>query len=199
MAEPARKLPVRKLGAVSDERSGSLNVGGLTDRHAFSYEELLECGRGELFGPGNAQLPAPPMLMFDRITHISEEGGEYGKGGIVAELDLRPDLWFFECHFLGDPVMPACLGLDALWQLIGFYLAWLGEPGRGRALGVGDVKFASQVLPSAKRLSYHIDFRRVIRRKLVLGIANGTMKIDGETAFEAGNLRVGLIADTGQK
>jgi len=192
MAEPARKLE-----NVSDERSGSLSVGGLTDRHAFGYEELLECGRGELFGPGNAQLPAPPMLMFDRITHISEEGGEHGKGEIVAELDLRADLWFFECHFLGNPVMPGCLGLDALWQLVGFYLGWLGEPGRGRALGVGEVKFTAEVLPSAKLLTYTINFRRVIRRKLVLGIANGTMKVDGVTAFEASNLRVGLSTETG--
>ena len=188
--------PTRKLEDVSDERSGSLSVAGLTDRHAFSHEELLECGRGEMFGPGNAQLPAPPMLMFDRITHISEEGGEYGKGEIVAEFDLRPNLWFFECHFLGNPVMPGCLGLDALWQLIGFYLAWLGEPGRGRALGVGEVKFTKEVLPSAKRLTYHINFRRVIRRKLVLGIANGIMKVDGETAFEATHLRVGLSTET---
>ncbi len=172
-------------------------MAGLTDRHAFGYEELLECGRGEMFGPGNAQLPAPPMLMFDRITHISEDGGEYGKGEIVAEFDLRPDLWFFECHFLGNPVMPGCLGLDALWQLIGFYLAWLGEPGRGRALGVGEVKFTKEVLPSAKRLTYHISFRRVVRRKLVLGIANGIMKVDGETAFEASHLRVGLSTETG--
>ncbi|MCZ6861873.1 MAG: 3-hydroxyacyl-[acyl-carrier-protein] dehydratase FabA [Alphaproteobacteria bacterium] len=191
--------PARKLEDDSDERSGSLSVGGLTDRHAFSYEELLECGRGEMFGPGNAQLPAPPMLMFDRITHISEEGGEHGKGEIVAELDLRPDLWFFECHFLGNPVMPGCLGLDALWQLIGFYLAWLGEPGRGRALGVGEVKFTAEVLPSAKLLTYHINFRRVIRRKLVLGIANGLMKVDGETAFEATSLKVGLSTGTAQE
>lgn len=189
--------PAGTLGGVLDERSGSLSVAGFTDRHAFSYEELLECGRGEMFGPGNAQLPAPPMLMFDRITHISEEGGEYGKGEIVAEFDLRPDLWFFECHFLGNPVMPGCLGLDALWQLIGFYLAWLGEPGRGRALGVGEVKFTREVLPSAKRLTYHIGFRRVVRRKLVLGIANGIMKVDGETAFEASHLRVGLSTETG--
>jgi 3-hydroxyacyl-[acyl-carrier protein] dehydratase/trans-2-decenoyl-[acyl-carrier protein] isomerase len=189
--------PAGKLGVVLDERNGGLSVAGLTDRHAFSYEELLECGRGELFGPGNAQLPAPPMLMFERITHISEEGGEHGKGEIVAEFDLRPDLWFFECHFLGNPVMPGCLGLDALWQLIGFYLAWLGEPGRGRALGVGEVKFTKEVLPSAKRLTYHISFRRVVRRKLVLGIANGIMKVDGETAFEASHLRVGLSTETG--
>ena len=191
--------PARRLEDAADERSGSLSVGGLTDRHAFSYEELLECGRGEMFGPGNAQLPAPPMLMFDRITHISEEGGEHGKGEIVAELDLRPDLWFFECHFLGNPVMPGCLGLDALWQLIGFYLAWLGEPGRGRALGVGEVKFTAEVLPSAKLLTYHINFRRVIRRKLVLGIANGLMKVDGETAFEATSLKVGLSTGTAQE
>ncbi len=191
--------PARKLEDASDEQSGSLSVGGLTDRHAFSYEELLECGRGDMFGPGNAQLPAPPMLMFDRITHISEVGGEHGKGEIVAELDLRPDLWFFECHFLGNPVMPGCLGLDALWQLIGFYLAWLGEPGRGRALGVGEVKFTAEVLPSAKLLTYHINFRRVIRRKLVLGIANGLMKVDGVTAFEATSLKVGLSTGTAQE
>jgi len=190
--------PAHTLEEVTDEQGGRLNVGGFTDKHAFSYEELLECARGEMFGPGNAQLPAPPMLMFNRITHVSEEGGKYGKGEIVAELDIRPDLWFFEGHFLGDPVMPGCLGVDALWQLVGFYLGWLGEPGRGRALGAGEIKFSSMVLPSAKLLSFHIDFKRVIRRKLILAIAEGVVKIDGEIACEADGLRVGLFSDAAQ-
>ena len=140
--------------------------------NSLSYEELLACGRGELFGPGNAQLPVPPMLMFDRITHITEDGGEFDKGLIIAELDINPDLWFFDCHFIGDPVMPGCLGLDAMWQLIGFYLGWLGHPGHGRALGCGEVKFTGQVTQATKKVKYTIDIRRVIARKLCLGIAN---------------------------
>jgi 3-hydroxyacyl-[acyl-carrier protein] dehydratase/trans-2-decenoyl-[acyl-carrier protein] isomerase len=135
----------------------------------FSYEELIKCGNGELFGPGNAQLPQPPMLMFDRITHISSEGGEYGKGEIIAELDINPDLWFFKCHFNDDSVMPGCLGIDAMWQLVGFYLGWLGGPGRGRALGSGNIKFTGQVLPSAKKVTYKINLSRVIARKLYMG------------------------------
>jgi len=162
-------------------------------RSSFSYEDLLACGRGELFGPGNAQLPLPPMLMFDRIAQISEEGGAYGKGVIRAELDVRPDLWFFDCHFKGDPVMPGCLGLDAMWQLVGFYLGWLGSPGRGRALGVGEVKFVDQVLPNVKNVVYGIDLKRVFRGKLVLGIADGWLEADGKRIYEAKDLRVGLF------
>jgi 3-hydroxyacyl-[acyl-carrier protein] dehydratase/trans-2-decenoyl-[acyl-carrier protein] isomerase len=160
---------------------------------SYTYEELLKCGRGELFGPGNAQLPLPPMLMFDRITHVSEEGGAHGKGQIVAEFDIRPDLWFFPCHFEGDPVMPGCLGLDALWQLTGFYLGWLGAPGRGRALSVGEVKFTDMVLPTTKLVTYEIDIKRVILRRLKLGIADGQLKADGEVIYKATDLRVGLF------
>ena len=148
-------------------------------RDSYDYEDLLACGRGELFGPGNAQLPLPPMLMFDRITNLTETGGEYGKGRITAELDIRPDLWFFACHFKGDPVMPGCLGLDALWQMLGFFLGWSGSPGKGRALGAGEIKFSGMVVPTVTRLEYIVDLKRVIRRKLVLGIGDGTLKADG--------------------
>lgn len=165
---------------------------------SYGYEDLLACARGEVFGPGNAQLPLPPMLMFDRITRISEDGGEHGKGEVRAELDIRPDLWFFPCHFKGDPVMPGCLGLDAMWQMLGFFLGWLGAPGRGRALSVGEVKFSGMVVPSVKLVEYGVDLKRVIRRKLVLGIADGWLKADGETIFKAQDLRVGLFgADAG--
>ena len=163
---------------------------------SYSYEELLACSRGELFGPGNAQLPAPNMLMMDRITKIADTGGEYGKGEITAELDIKPELWFFECHFKNDPVMPGCLGLDAMWQLVGFYLGWLGHPGRGRALGVGEVKFTGQVLPTGKLVSYKIDIKRVIARGLVMGIADATLFIDGREIYTAKNLRVGLFTST---
>ena len=160
---------------------------------SFTKDDLLACARGEMFGPGNAQLPAPPMLMFDRITHVTSEGGAYGKGQIIAELDIRPDLWFFACHFLGDPVMPGCLGLDAMWQLVGFFLGWSGAPGRGRALGVGEVKFTGQVTPNIERVVYRIDFKRVIIRKLVMGVADGVLEADGKPIYEARDLKVGLF------
>lgn len=159
-------------------------------------DDLLACGRGELFGPGNARLPLPPMLMFDRITRIEERGGTYGKGLLHAELDIRPDLWFFDCHFAGDPVMPGCLGLDAMWQLAGFFLPWLGEPGRGRALGVGEVKFTGQVLPSARVLRYEIDVSRVIRGRLKMVVADGRTLVDERPIYSAKDLRVGLFQST---
>jgi 3-hydroxyacyl-[acyl-carrier protein] dehydratase/trans-2-decenoyl-[acyl-carrier protein] isomerase len=162
-------------------------------KSSYGYEDLLACARGELFGPGNAQLPAPPMLMFDRISAVSETGGEFDKGLIRAELDIRPDLWFFACHFIGDPVMPGCLGLDALWQMSGFFLGWLGEPGKGRALSTGEVKFTGMVTPKTSRVEYGVDFKRVMRGRLVLGIGDGWMKADGETIYKAADLRVGLF------
>lgn len=160
---------------------------------SFTFEELLACGRGDLFGGGNAQLPLPPMLMFDRITEVGEDGGAFGKGRVRAELDVRPDLWFFPCHFKGDPVMPGCLGLDALWQMVGFFLGWLGLQGRGRALGVGEVKFIDQVLPSVKRVVYGVDLKRVFRSRLVLGIGDGFLEADGKRIYEAKDLKVGLF------
>lgn len=160
---------------------------------SFDTEALLACSRGELFGPGNAQLPAPPMLMIDRIVEISDQGGKYGKGFIRAELDINPEQWFFICHFFGDPVMPGCLGLDAMWQLVGFFLGWSGAPGRGRALGVGVVKFTGQVTPEIKKVSYIIDMKRVILRKLVMGVADGVMEADGKPIYAAEDLRVGLF------
>ena len=162
-------------------------------KSSYSYDDLIACGKGELFGPGNAKLPAPPMLMFDRITEVSADGGAHGKGIIKAELDVNPDLWFFQCHFLGDPVMPGCLGLDAMWQLLGFYLGWTGAPGSGRALGLGELKFTGQVLPEAKLVSYEINLKRVINRKLVLGIGDGTVSVDGKVIYEATDLKVGLF------
>jgi len=159
----------------------------------YTYEELLACARGELFGEGNAQLPAPPMLMFDRITEITASGGKNDKGVIRAELHIKPDMWFFQCHFLGDPVMPGCLGLDAMWQLTGFFLGWLGEPGRGRALASGEVKFTGMVTPQTKLVEYGLDLKRILRGRLVLGIADGWLKADGELIYTANDLRVGLF------
>ena len=165
-------------------------------KSSFTKEELLACSQGELFGPGNSQLPAPNMLMMDRITHIAEEGGEFGKGQIVAELDITPDLWFFDCHFPGDPVMPGCLGLDAMWQLVGFFLGWSGGPGKGRALGVGEVKFTGQILPTASKVTYRIDMKRVIKRKLFMGLGDGSVEVDGRVIYTAKDLKVGLFQDT---
>ncbi|EWH08584.1 3-hydroxydecanoyl-(acyl carrier protein) dehydratase [Catenovulum agarivorans DS-2] len=165
-------------------------------QNSFDKEGLLACSRGELFGPGNSQLPAPNMLMMDRITAIYDEGGVANKGYIEAELDITPDLWFFDCHFPGDPVMPGCLGLDAMWQLVGFFLGWSGGPGKGRALGVGEVKFTGQILPTAKKVTYRIDMKRVIKRKLFMGMADGTVAVDGKVIYEAKDLKVGLFQDT---
>ncbi len=168
-----------------------------TERQSsYSYEELIECGEGKTFGDGNARLPAPPMLMMDRIIKIDAEGGEAGKGIMIAELDIKPELWFFDCHFPTDPVMPGCLGLDAMWQLVGFYLGWLGNPGRGRALGAGEVKFFGQVLPTAKKVTYKIELTRLIQRKLVMGVANATMEVDGKEIYSAQDLKVGLFTST---
>jgi 3-hydroxyacyl-[acyl-carrier protein] dehydratase / trans-2-decenoyl-[acyl-carrier protein] isomerase len=162
---------------------------------SFDLQGLLACARGELFGEGNAKLPLPPMLMFDRITKILEKGGVHGKGSVEAELDVDPNLWFFKCHFQNDPVMPGCLGLDAMWQMVGFFLGWMGGLGKGRALGVGEVKFTGMVLPTAKKVSYYIELKRVIMRRLVLGIADGIMKVDGKVIYEAKDLKVGLFTD----
>ena len=166
-------------------------------KNAYNKDELIACGNGELFGPGNAQLPIDNMLMVDRIIHISSEGGAFGKGEIIAELDIHPHLWFFQCHFPGDPVMPGCLGLDAMWQLMGFFLGWRGNPGRGRALGCGEVKFSGQVLPSAIKVVYNINVKRVIERKLIMGIADGNLSVDGQEIYSAKELRVGLFKSTG--
>ncbi|MDH3979757.1 MAG: 3-hydroxyacyl-[acyl-carrier-protein] dehydratase FabA [Gammaproteobacteria bacterium] len=167
-----------------------------TGKSSYTHEELLECGHARLFGPGNAQLPLPPMLMVDRITQINNGDGDHGKGLVIAELDVRPDLWFFDCHFENDPVMPGCLGLDAMWQLVGFYLGWAGSPGRGRALGAGEVKFSGQVTPKNKLITYRIHMKRVIQRKLNMGIADGVMEVDGRVIYTANNLRVGLFTST---
>ena len=165
-------------------------------RSSYEYEDLLACGRGEMFGPGNAQLPLPPMLMFNRITEINDDGGEFGKGHIRAELDVTPDLWFFGCHFIGDPVMPGCLGLDAMWQLTGFWLTWIGANGRGRALGCGEVKFTGQVRPDAKLVQYELEISRVINRKLVMAQADARMLVDGREIYTAKDLKVGLFTST---
>ena len=162
-------------------------------KSSYDYADLLACGHGELFGPGNAQLPLPPMLMFDRITEISKDGGAAGLGKVVAEYDIKPDLWFFGCHFQGDPVMPGCLGLDALWQMTGFFLGWLGEPGRGRALGVGEVKLSGMVTPAVKKVTYEVEVTRLILRRLKMAVSNGIMKADGETVYQVTDMKVGLF------
>ena len=166
----------------------------MEQKNNYSYEDLLTCAKGELFGPGNAQLPMPPMLMFEKITNISSDGGANDKGVIQAEMAIKPDLWFFDCHFINDPVMPGCLGLDAMWQLLGFYLGWLGEKGKGRAISVGNVKFSGMVLPQTKKLEYTINLKRVLTSKLVLGIADGLLSADGEVIYEASDLRVALFS-----
>ena len=168
----------------------------MTRQSSFTREELLQCGHGEMFGEGNARLPVGNMLMMDRVTHINDADGQFGKGSIIAELDINPDLWFFDCHFPTDPVMPGCLGLDAMWQIIGFHLGWLGNKGKGRALGAGEVKFFGQVLPTAKKVTYRIDLSRVISRRLVMGIGNAVMEVDGKEIYSAKDLKVGLFVDT---
>lgn len=165
-------------------------------KNEYSRDELLQCARGELFDPESARLPLPDMLMTDRVTLISNSGGKYGHGEIRAELDIDPDLWFFKCHFAGDPVMPGCLGLDALWQLVGFFLVWAGYKGRGRALGVGGVKFSGQILPTSKLVTYELQMKRLITRKLVLAIADGAVAVDGRPIYAAEDLRVGLFTST---
>lgn len=177
----------------SKDEAGEGDGASMTQgKSSYDYEDLLACARGELFGPGNAQLPAPPMLMFDRITEVREEGGEFGAGFIRAELDIKPDLWFFPCHFIGNPVMPGCLGLDAMWQLTGFFLGWLGLEGKGMALSTGEVKFKGMVTPDNSKVEYGVDLKRVMRGRLVLGIGDGWLKVDGDTIYKATDLRVGL-------
>ncbi len=166
----------------------------MTGKNSYSYDDLISCGHGDLFGPGNARLPLPPMLMFDRITRIDDTGGAHGKGQVDAEFDIKPDLWFFECHFESDPVMPGCLVLDAVWQLLGFWCGWTGAPGRGRALSLGEGKMSGEVLPTAHKVAYHLDIKRFVnRRGVVLGVADGEVEVDGEPAFAAKDLRVGLF------
>ena len=168
------------------------------NQNEFTYDELINCAKGEMFGPGNPQLPLPPMLMCDRIINIRETGGLFDKGEIDAEFDLNSDLWFFPCHFDGDPVMPGCLGMDALWQLVGFFLGWAGGKGRGRALSVGEVKFTGQILPTNKLVTFRLDMKRVIMRRLVMGIADGKVLCDDEVVFEANDIRVGLFKPEGE-
>ena len=165
----------------------------MTEKNSFNYKDLVECAKGKLFGEGNAKLPLPPMLMMDRIVKITKNGGLYNKGQIIAELDIKPKLWFFQCHFKKDPVMPGCLGLDALWQLVGFFLGWIGVPGKGRALGVGEVKFSGEVLKFAKKVKYQLDIKKIIIRRLALAVADGIMSVDGKEIYSAKDLKVGLF------
>ncbi len=175
------------------------NLHAGNQKSSYSYEDIIQCGEGKLFGPGNALLPLPPMLMFDRITHISADGGAHGKGQVVAEFDISPDLWFFQCHFKGDPVMPGCLGLDAVWQLTGFFLGWTGAEGSGRAIGLGELKLTEQILPTAKKVKYTVDIKRFINRKLVLGVADGRVEVDGVLACEVTDMKVGLFDNSAAK
>ena len=176
--------------------NSSANLSQMNKKNRYTYEELIDCASGKLFGPGNAKLPSPPMLMFDRITNIQNEKGKFSKGLVEAELDIKEKMWFFDCHFKEDPVMPGCLGLDAMWQLVGFFLCWLNNPGKGRALGSGEVKFTGQVLPTAKKVTYEIDMKRVLNQKLTVGLGNGTMAVDDRIIYTAKGLRVGLFEDT---
>lgn len=185
--------------AASPEHSGTktaIPTGVRGRKSHFNRDELLACARGQLFGDQAARLPDGQLLMVDRVTHIDAAGGSHGKGQVVAELDIHPDLWFFGCHFIGDPVMPGCLGLDALWQLVGFYLTWRGNDGHGRALGSGEVKFFGQVLPTARRVTYRLDISRLVERKLVMAIADGSVSVDGREIYTAKDLRVGIFQST---
>tara|TARA_B100001123_G_scaffold53738_1_gene56592 strand:- start:233 stop:736 length:504 start_codon:yes stop_codon:yes gene_type:complete len=166
----------------------------MRQKNSYNYEELIDCAEGKLFGPGNAKLPSPPMLMFNRITNIQSEGGKFNKGLIEAELDIKEKMWFFDCHFKEDPVMPGCLGLDAMWQLVGFYLGWVGEPGKGRALGVNNVKFTGEVLKKVKIARYHVNMKRILKKEgAVVGLADGVLYADNKPIYEAENLKVGLF------
>ncbi|NQY81930.1 MAG: bifunctional 3-hydroxydecanoyl-ACP dehydratase/trans-2-decenoyl-ACP isomerase [Alphaproteobacteria bacterium] len=169
-------------------------VDDVPRQNSYDYDELIRCGHGELFTLFNARLPASGMLMFDRIPVINSDGGQYGKGEVKAEMDVKPDQWFFGCHFVGDPVMPGCLGLDALWQMVGFFLTWSRLPGKGRALGVDEVRFAGEILPHSKLVEYHIEIKRLLKGRLNMGIANGIVTVDGKRVYTTKNLRVGLFA-----